>query len=81
MKHPRWVSGFASIRWAKVSPWRRGLERKSAEAALNLNGFEPTEAAINAVVSLHRSMRRTEQLAFMELMHGTNQQPEALLLP
>lgn len=81
MKHPRWVSGFASIRWAKVSPWRRGIERKSAEAALNLNGFEPTEAAINAVVSLHRSIRRPEQLAFMELMNGTNQQPEALLLP
>ena len=81
MKHPRWVSGFASIRWPRASLWRRGIERKSAEAALNLNGFEPTDAAINAVVSLHRSMRRPEQLAFMELMHGTNQQPEALLLP
>ena len=81
MRHPRWVSAFASIRWPKVSTYRRGIERKSAEAALNLNGFEPTDAAINAVVSIHRSIRRPEQLAFMELMHGTNQQPEALLLP
>jgi hypothetical protein len=81
VKHPKWVSGFASIKWPKASRWRQGVERKSAEAALNLNGFDPTFAAINAVVSLHRSIRRPEQLAFMELMHGTSEQPKALLLP
>jgi plasmid maintenance system killer protein len=71
MNLPHWTHQFTNIRWPKRLPHIRKAQRKSALAALELNGFEPTEKSIKAVMSIHESIRRQEQLAFVEI-YGPN---------
>jgi hypothetical protein len=75
VKHPRWVSAFAGIKWPAPKPFYFTKEKKSARDALLLNGFDVTNNALLAVISLHRSIRRPEQLAFCEVLPSEGDQP------
>jgi hypothetical protein len=75
MKIPRWVGGFSGIKWPAPKPFYFTKEKKSAFNALMLNGFEVTNASLAAVISLHRSLRRQEQLAFCEVLPPDSDQP------
>ena len=75
MKIPRWVSGFSGIKWPTPKPFYFTKEKKSAADALLLNGFEVTNNSLAAVISLHRSLRRPEQLSFCEVLPPDSDQP------
>ena len=75
MKIPRWISGFSGMKWPTPKPFYFTKEKKSASDALLLNGFEVTNSSLAAVISLHRSLRRPEQLAFCEVLPPNSDQP------